>query len=341
MPGSIEFRALQVGLQSVFGTPVAATRRVGLRLAPSWDPHWTSPDVDTGTLDPAIAPYRMADDITGEITGPLSADDAGWLFSTLLKGGIVPSGPSDSAYTWLIEPSATSSDPYDVFTAEWGDETADQFRYRDGILDSMTLTWPQDLGPIQVSAQARFGSGTYPQARTPALSVDRTPPWLYGADTSLYINDTAGTIGITPIMDTMHDASIQFSSNTDVKRFSNGSNANFAVAGYARGARAMQTTFTFAKSTPALAEAVKWLNASAQERFIELDVNGRTLIGATSVPRLRIRFAGYWFTRSEQAVGSNSAFQLVCQHVYDPNLAAPISVRVVNRLSAIMGPPPS
>lgn len=340
MPGNIKFRALQVGLQTVFGTPVAATRRVGLRFAPSWDPHWTYPDVDTGTLDPAIAPYRMADDITGEISGPLSADDV-WLFTTLLKGGITPTGPSDSAYTWLIEPAAASADAYDVFTAEWGDETADQFRYRDGILDSMTLTWPQDLGPIQVSAQARFGSGTYPQSRTGGLSVDDDPPWLYGADTALYINDNAGAIGISQIMDTMHDASIQFSSNTDVKRFSNGSNANFAVAGYGRGARTMQTTFTFAKSTPALAEAVKWLNASAQERFLELDVTGRTVIGAAAHPGLRIRFAGFWFTRTEQAVGSNSAFQLVCQHFNDPNLSAPISVRVVNRMSAVMGPPPS
>lgn len=340
MPGNVEFRALQVGLQSVFGTPVAATRRVGLRFNPTWDPHWTYPDVDTGTLDPAIAPYRMADDITGEITGPLGANDAAWLFSTMLKGGIVPTGPTDSAYTWLIEPDAEAADDYDVFTAEWGDETADQFRYQDGIIDSMTLTWPQDLGPIQVSAQARFGSGTYPQARTGSLAVENDPPWLYGADTMLYINDTAGTIGITPIMDSMHDASIQFSSNTDVKRFSNGSNANFQVAGYGRGRRGMQTTFNFAKSTPALAEAVKWLNANPQERFIQLDVNGRSVIGAAAHPSMRIRFAGFWFTRSEQAVGSNSAFQLVCQHFYDPDLSVPISVRIVNELATLMAATP-
>ncbi len=64
LPGNVRFRAYQLGLQSDLLTRVNATRRVPWRFTPTVDPHWTYPDVDTGTLDPAIAPYRMAVDVT-------------------------------------------------------------------------------------------------------------------------------------------------------------------------------------------------------------------------------------------------------------------------------------
>lgn len=339
LPGNVRFRALQMGKETTFGTPVAATRRMPWRFTPTVDPHWTTPDVDTGTLDPAIAPYRMAIDVTGQSVGPADADSMPTAWAALLKGGVSPTGPTDSAYTWQYSPASTSADDFEIFTAEWGDEVAaDQWRYEDGVLDQLTLAFPQDLGPILVTGDWRFASATYPMpgGLTPGLDVEANPGWLYGADTQLCIDDVAGSMGITPLINTMHDASIQIQNNLDVKRFSNGSNTNFAVAGYGRGARVLQSTFTLAKSTAGIAEAVKWLNANPQERFISLNTTSRKLIGATSTYQQRIRFAGYWFTRSEGEIGSNTTMQLVCNHIYDPDLAnGPIDVRVINGRSAL------
>jgi len=259
LPGNVRFRALQMGKETTFGTAVAATRRMPWRFAPTVDPHWTTPDVDTGTLDPAIAPYRMAVDVTGQANGPSDADSIVTMWAGLLKGGVSPTGPTDSAYTWQFSPASTSADAFEIFTAEWGDEvTNDQFQYLDGVVDQVTLAFPQDLGPIAMTADWRFASAVYPivGGLTPGLSVATNPPWLYGADTQLCIDDVYGSIGITPLVNTMHDASIQIQNNLDIKRFSNGSNTNFAVAGYGRGARMMTTTFTFAKSVAGLAEAV-------------------------------------------------------------------------------------
>lgn len=340
LPGNVRFRALQLGLESVFGTPVAATRRMPWRFNPTVDPHWTTPDVDTGTLDPAISPYRMATDITGQATGPLAANDASIMWAMLLKGGEVPTGPVDSAYTWAFDPASTSQDDFEIVTGEWGDEVvADQFQYASGIIEQLQLQFPQDLGPIQITADMRFAEVDYPNTMTPGLSVDTNPDWLYAADTSLYIDDVAGSIGITPLVNTMHDASIQINNNIDVKRFANGSNANFQAQGYGRGARTMQTTFTFAKSPQGLAEVVKWLNADPVTRFVALDTTARSFIGVTSHPRQRIRFAGFWFTRSEGAVGSNSAIQLVCNHVYIPGGGfSAIDVLVVNGMASLLAP---
>lgn len=340
LPGNVRFRAFQMGVQSAWDTPVAATRRIPWRFTPTVDPHWTSPDVDTGTLDPAIAPYQMATDVTGQAVGPLAADDAAALWAGLLKAPAL-SGPTDSAYTYQYSPaSGTPMDDFELFTAEWGDDVvADQWQYVGGTIDQLQLQYPQDLGPIQITADFRFARATYPNTMTGGLAVDTHPQWLYAADTQLLIDDSAGSIGITPLINTMHDAQIQIQTNVDVKRFANGSNANFAVAGYGRGARTMQTTFTLGKTAQALDEVVNWLNADPVERFLALNTTSRGVIGAASHPSQRIRFAGFWFTRSEQAVNSNSAIQLVCNHVVDPDLVAPIDVRVVNRMSALLAPP--
>lgn len=339
LPGNVRFRAYQLGKQSTFGTPVAATRRMPWRFTPTVDPHWTSPDVDTGTLDPALAPYRTAIDVTGQSTGPLDADSVVTLWSAFGKGGVTPTGPVDGAYTWQYDLASTTSDPLELFTGEWGDEVVgDQWQYQDGLLDQLQLSYPQDLGPIAHTGDWRYGSATYPIAggMTAGLSVAKDPPWLYGADTQLTIDDVYGSMGITPLVNSMHDASIQLQNNLDVKRFSNGSNVNFAVSGYGRGARMLQITITFAKSVAGLAEAAKWLNANPQERFISLNTTTRKLIGATSTYQQRIRFAGYWFTRSESEIGSNTGIQLVGNHIVDTNLShGPIDVRVINARSAL------
>lgn len=335
LPGNVRFRALQLGVQNDFGTPVAATRRMPWRFNPTVNPNWTSPDVDTGTLDPAIQPYRTALDVTGQSTGPLAGNDAQVLWAALLLGGVTPTGAV--AKSWAFDPSADSADDFELFTAEWGDEVAgDQWRYQDGVLDQLQLTFPEDLGPIQHQGDWRFGSMTYPNAITAGLTVDSDPTWLYGADTTLYIDDVFGSIGITPLLNTMHGASVTIQNNIDVKRFSNGSNGNFAVAGYGRGARTMETTFTFAKSAQALAEVVDWLNANPVERFIALDTTTRELITGSSYYRHRIRFAGHWFTRAEGAIGSNTTAQLVCRHINNPSLSSPISTLVVNEAATML-----
>jgi hypothetical protein len=223
LPGNVRLRAFQLGKETTFGTAVPATRRFGWTFAPTVDPHWTFPTSDTGTLDNALPPYRMAVDVTGTITGPLAFNDAPYLWAALAKGGVTPTG-GGTAKTWAYAPASTSQDIFEIFTGEWGDDTTDQFQYADGVLDSLTLTYPQDLGPITVDGTAyRFASVAYPVARTGGLQVDPAPTWAYAADTSYYFNDTAGAIDTTQLVNSVHDVTLVVNNNLDVKRFQNGS----------------------------------------------------------------------------------------------------------------------
>lgn len=335
LPGNVRLRSFSLGKETTFGTAVNATRRFPWTWAPTIDPHWTWPTGDTGTLDQAVAPYRSAMDVTGTATGSLAYKDAPYLWAGLAKGGVTPSG-GGAAKTWAFQPASTSQDPFEIFSGEWGDETADQIRATSGIIDRLALTYPADLGPVQISADFRFASATYPHAKT-ALSVDLAPTWVYAADTSLYIDSTAGGIGGTQLVNTMHDVSITISNATDVKRFQNGSNSRFQAAGYGRGLRTVDAVFSFAKSTVALAEVADWLNADPVERFLAISTISPTVIPTTSTPYSHdVRFAGFWFANTPGTYGTtNTTNQLTCQGFLDSTLTYPYLATVVCDLAAL------
>ena len=124
--------------------------------------------------------------------------------------------------------------------------------------------------------------------------------------------------------------------NLDVKRFQNGSNSRFQAAGYGRGARQFTVTYNFAKSTAAIAEVAKWLNANPQERFASIRTDSVAAAQAGINYSQHILFSGYWFTRTESTYGTaNTGVQLVCQGWLDQTLTYPFSVSVVNTLTAL------
>ena len=331
VPGNVRLRAFQLGLQTTFGTAVNATRRFPWSYNPTVDPHWTFPVADTGTLDQAIAPYRAAGDYTGQATGSLAYNDAPYLWAGLTKSGVTP-----VANVWTFTPASTSQDSYEIFSGEWGDEvTGDQFQYDSGIVDHLILNYPENLGPVQITADWRFANVTYPHTRQ-SLTTDLVPTWTYAADTSYYINSTAGAIGTTKLTDTVHSATIDINGHNDVKRFQNGSNGRFQAAGYGRGARTFTATFNFAKTSAAIAEAADWLNASPVERFFSVNTIAPDIVTGATHYAHEIRFSGFWFTRTEGTYATNNTtMQLVCQGFLDSTLTYPFSAIITNGLASL------
>jgi hypothetical protein len=331
LPGNVRLRAFQLGKETTFGTPVNATRRFGWSFAPVIDPHWTWPVEDTGTLDYALNPYRMRIDVTGTATGPLAFDDAPYLWAALTKAGVTP-----TSHVWDYLPASKSQDAFEIFTGEWGDETPDQYQMTSGVLDKLTLTYPEDLGPIQVSADWRFAAENYPHAMQ-ALDVDFAPVWAYMADTSLYINDSSGTIGTTKLTNAMHGATVEIANNLDVKSFANGSNSRFQVAGYGRGLRTFAATFTFAKASAALAEIQDWLAPNPVERFVSLKTVSPVLIPTTAIQYAHeIKFPGYYFTNTAGIYQTaNTTNQLRIEGFFDDVWGQAFEALVTTKLAAL------
>jgi hypothetical protein len=335
--GVTRLRALQMGKESTFKTAVAATRRYPWSAVPAPNPNWTKTTADTGTLDLAVAPYRLGLDIPITMTiDELASNDAPTLISAGVMGGLalVPSSTSNSL---TATPASTTQDVFDTYTAEvYDDATADAWTFSGGVIDSMTFTYPQNSGPIQVTANWLFSKvASYPATPTAGLTVDTNPVPLYAGDTFWYVNDTAGAIGTSQLVSQIYGGSITLSNNLDVKRFQNGSNSQVEIQNFGRGERVLDFSMTFAKATAAIAESVKWIAASPSERFVEIRTTS-SVAAAVGVPHsLTWRIPGYWFTRNWEEINTNTGFSLTGQQVYDPTLTYPFRVQSVSARTAL------
>lgn len=332
--GVTRLRAFQLGKEGTFDTITAATRRMPWSFTPTTDPHWTNPTAQTGTIDQAIAPYRTALDVTGPATGQLFSNDVPTLISAGIMGGLSLTG--GTAKTMTAAPASLTQDVFDTYTGEWFDDaTGDAFTFAGGVINDFDLDYPQDGGPINLTANWRFASVTYPGTPTGALTVDTAPVPLYATDTYFFINDTSGAIGTTQLVDQIYGAKLSVKNNLDIKRFANGNSTRFQVRNYGRGERVLDQTWTFAKATAAIAEAAKWIAASPTERYAEIRTMS-TVEAQTGIPHeLRWRIPGFWFTRTEETINTNTGFSLMGHQIYDTGLTYPFQVLSVSTRASL------
>jgi len=334
--GAVRLRAFQLGKESTFKTAVPATRRMPWSYIPTTNPNWTKTTADTGTLDLAVAPYRGPLDLTGTATGQLFSNDVPTLISAGVQGGLSLTGGS-TAKTIQTSLSSTSQDVFDSYTGEvYDDATADAWQFTGGVINDWSIEYPQDMGPLNVTANWRFGKiGTYPATPTGSLTTDLSPVPLYCTDTFVFINDTSGAIGTTQFVDQFYGGTVALNNNLDIKRFANGNSTRFEVQNYGRGERVLDYNITFAKATAAIAESVKWIAASPTERFMELRTESTVAAQSGIYHSLRIRIPGYWFTRGEATVNTNTGFTLAGQQVYDSGLTYPFEMRSISTRTSL------
>jgi len=334
--GISPLRQLQLGLETTFKTIVPATRRLPWQMSAfSTPPGWTFPQADTGTIDEAIAPYGTAQNYTASFGGPLASNDAPTVISAGVMGGLslATSGTSKSL---TAAPASTSQDVFDTYSMEWGDDSTDIFNVGGCVINDFSLTYPQDGSPIVLAGNWIMSKlGTYPGSFTGALSVDLAPVYLYATDTEFYINDTSGAIETTKLTDIAYGAVFSVNNSLDAKRFANGSNTRLQIQNFGRGKRVVNFTLTGAKQTAWVAEATKWLAASPSERFFGIKTTS-TVAASAGIPHsLDIRMPGYWLTRAEQTINTNTGFDLVAQNVNDTGLGYPFRIVSVSTRSAL------
>ena len=333
--GNIRNRAFQLGKESTFKTAVAATRRMPWTATPDINPNWTFPTADTGTIDQAIAPYATNLDLTVAVTGQLASNDAPTVISAGVMGGLSLTG-AGTAKTLTAAPASSTQDVFDTYTGEWFDDSTDAYQLAGGVINDFSLDFPQDMGPIALTANWRFANlGAYPATPTAALNVDLSPVYLYMADTEFYVNDSSGTIETTKLTDIAYGATFAVNNNLDLKSFLNGSNTRFQISNYGRGERVVDFTLTGAKQTAFITEVTNWLAASPTERFFGIKTTSTVDAQAGTKHSLDIRMPGYWMTRSEQTINTNTAIQLVAHQVYDSGLGYPFRMVSVSARSSL------
>ena len=332
--GFTRFRRHQVGLQSAFASNTAATRRLPYRGALVVDPARTDPDVDVGSLDPVLAPFEGAKAVTGTWEGFGAFDDLPYLYSGALKGGVTPTGATAKA--WSYQVASLTADDFDYLTDEWADDVlTDVIVGGSGVIDTLELSFGDDLSAFSVNAglvYARAQIGTGP---TGGLNVDDTPQWLYGADTEVYVDSVYSSMGSTKWTDAIHGATFRVNNNLDQKRYANGSNTRFELAGYGRGPREIEVELVCAKTTETVAERATLDDSPVPERYIELRTTSPEIITGVTPFSNSIKVSAYLVSASDGEIGGNTTITLTYRGRYDSDLGYVLKADVVNTLSSL------
>lgn len=336
MAGSVRLRRNQLGLQSVIGTPVPATRWVPWRGVPTLNPNRTQPDVDEGSYDPIQRPYPTALDVEWNPTGPLDFDNLPYRLSAGLLGGVTPTGAV--AKTWAYQLASLTSDPFAYFTLDHGDDTTATYGQElfGGVADTLEETMPEDLGPWTFSDSWVFAGANLATDRTAGLTLEDEPAYVFGADTDITIDTVPGAIGVTPISDALHGATIRIQNNLDRKRYANGSNGRFQLRAFGRTERVIEFVLTFAKSAAVIAEANTIDDSAVPSRFIQVRTVATENVPGSSTPYSYIRRAPTrLFSVDEGEIGGNTTLILTYRAFLDPTLAYAYRAVVVNGLSSL------
>ena len=196
--GFVRFREHQVGSQTSLSSNSAATRVLPYRGPIEVEPNREQPDVDEGSLDPILAPFAGAKEVTGSWEGKLAYNDAPYLFAGLIKSGVTPTGAT--AKSWAFQAASLTADGVQLFVDQWGDDvTTDWINAGGGTIDSLELGFDEDLGAWDVSADLIYANADLGGGPTGGLTVDSAPTWVYGADTEVYLDTAFGSIGSTKL----------------------------------------------------------------------------------------------------------------------------------------------
>jgi len=338
--GFTRFRKIQVGKQSVIGTAVPATRILPYRGLITYNPNRTDPDVDVGSLDPVLAPYPLAPEVTiSGATGPLDFDNLAIRMSAGVKGGVSPTGPTGgTAYTWTFTAASLTADAFDYYSVQTGDDASDSAGAGSngfgGVIDTLSEEMGEDLAPWTVSDDWVLAGATYGN-RTGALTIAANPAWVFGADTAIYLDSNALAIGVTPLAAAVRGASLRISNNLDQKRFADGSNTRFNLQAYGRGVREIEFTMTVEKTTATIAEAATLDDAVVPNRYIKVATSSTEFAG-TAIPYSSNTFLPVrLYEVSDGEIGGNANWTFTYHGFYDSTLTYAFKRVIVNKLSAL------
>jgi hypothetical protein len=328
--GLVRLRKHQFGRQDTFGTKVAATRAYAFKGVPSVELAWTDPDVDVGSIVTTVAPQRGIPGIAAPLTDPqLSYNNLPLVLEAVLGGNVNPTG--GAIETWVHDPSAIDPlDDFSNFTYEFFDDTGtdDAYQLGDGVLDSVTFTGPEGLGPITTSMAWRFGSAASnsstdsppsPAVPTTGLDVESDPALVYLKDMGIYIASTAAGLAAGQVSDALHSYEMVIAQTSDDKRFANGAQT-FDVSDRSRTGYTVTLTASWAKTSDIIgtgSETDAWFSDTAVDRYVRLLFTSTKIISGATPYSWNIDMPMRYYTRTEGDSGGNAIVVLEGHAFYD------------------------
>ncbi len=191
------FQVPQIGLETVYGTSVAANKKlqsVSIALRPRTETEQFRPN---GTLFPTVGAINK-EWAEGSLEGQPVYAELPYLFASNIKA-VAPTqmGGGTLAYQWVFAPASNSSNTVKSFTIEQGSAER-AHKVTGALINSLGLTWSRNQG-IDLSGSILAQRLTDGIALTPTPTALELLPVL-PTEVSVYMADTqAGLAGASAL----------------------------------------------------------------------------------------------------------------------------------------------
>ncbi len=157
---------------------------------------------------------------------PFEADanfeQLGYLLAMAIKGGVTPSGPTDSLYTWTFKPNLGAANDVDSFTFQYGDDVQafiSSWVFGTDLELSGSLTG--DGEPLMVKSNL-VGQNVRTAAFTGGLSNPSSLTPVKMGKSKLYVDSAWANLGDTEVSNTLVDLSYKVAPGLTPVKFGNG-----------------------------------------------------------------------------------------------------------------------
>lgn len=325
---------VQVGFETVPGTPVAATRKMYMRMDPASGVNvplvWF--DDATGTYQSRRRATKGRTTVAWPGTDLATFEDLHYWLHMMVEG--TPNETTGVDPTVLVHEFVPdlSADTLRSITTEWGDP-GNAYEISQTYMNSWTLRGDSDNdSEIGWMLEADFIGRTFDSTTfTPALP-DRTTEVITARGTQVFIDDTAATAGTTQLTGKLINWSISGNINRHTKAFAED---EFYVAAGVTGRQGWtldaQMTLEFDDDD----EFANYRATTPVQRAVRLRREG-TEIGATGENRaLEIDLFGYWSAVSTGDREGNKTITLSLQAGHDATEATDSRFTITNDQAAL------
>lgn len=327
MAGELWRQTFQIGKETTPGTTVAATRimyfKPDSKLSREREPRphrfatASRDNVRAFTLGPVV--------VGGTLAMPLSASEIIELLLMGIKGAVTPTTPGGGTATrlWTFTPHET----LDAATLEWNDG-ANVWEAGGVYVNKLKFTGSAN-GEAMVEAEL-FGMNLAATSLTGALS-GRTPDFMEGWETKLFIDTFGGTAGSTQKTGLLVNWEVEIDNQMGRKYFAANTNDTGALT---IGELEVKAKLTFeASAAQSDTEYTNW-NA-ATKRLVRLDFGNNELIEGSLYKFVTIDLPGAWelFDLGGEDEGTRT-YELSLQYIYDSSNAYGLQIRCQNARTA-------
>lgn len=325
MAGELWRSQFQIGKETTAGTTVAATRKMyfktdGSKLMRERDPR--PHRFATGSRDNVRALTLGPIKAGGSVALPLSASEIIELLLMGINGGVTPTG-AGTPKVWTFVPG-TSLDPA---TLEWYDGA------RGWESGGVYVTKLKFAGSVtdEATVEAELFALNMEQTTITAGLSERTPDFIEGWETSLYIDAFEGTPGTTQVTGTLINWEVEIDNQLARKYFAANTLNSGAIP---MGELEIKAKLTFEASAAAAAtEFSNW--DAATKRLVRLEFGQNEVIDGSDKKFVTVDVPGAWDAVDLGGDDEGTrTYEMSLQYIYDPTNAFGLQIVCQNARSA-------